>query len=209
MTSPTIAFCSKPMRNAPPSGDGWFYCIKAETVRVMVADGLGHGINANRVVLQLIRQMNWLSERSHIFPDITECLHNLDKQLKALNQQGAQSAIALADINTEENEITLASIGNIESYCFNQGEAHRFPAMNGMIGGRMPGHIQIHQYITQQPALFAMFTDGLDSRTAQDYLLRLSSSSRLQKHNAQLIANQVVRAARSLNDDASCAVMLI
>lgn len=175
----------------------------------MVADGLGHGINANRIVLQLIRQMNWLCKRSHEFPGIAECLHDLDKQMKALNQQGAQSAIALADINAERKEINIAGIGNIVSCCFYQGEIHYFPTMNGMIGGRMPGHIQIHQHITQQPALLAMFTDGLNSRIAQDYLLRLSTSSRLKNHNVQLIANQVVRTARSLNDDASCAVMLI
>lgn len=203
-------FCSRPMQDIPPSGDGWYIFSHQTVTRVMLADGLGHGVNAQRVVLHLIKQMSWLCERSNVLPGINECMIKLDQCLRKLNDHSAQAAVAIADINTSDCTITAAGIGNIETLYICDGKTHRFHSCNGMIGGRMPSKLPIQHHEARHGSLVGMFSDGLSIKTAQNYLCRISEgSTSLQKTAAQNIANQVVELSRSRNDDASCAVVVI
>lgn len=198
------------MQDVPPSGDGWYSFSHQTVTRVMLADGLGHGVNAQRVVLHLIKQMSWLCERSNVLPGINECMIKLDQCLRKLNDHSAQAAVAIADINTDNCTITAAGIGNIETLYFYSGNTHRFHYCNGMIGGRMPSKLSIQQHQTTHGSIIGMFSDGLDIKIAEDYLRRLSErDSSLQNTTAQTIANKVVALSRSRNDDASCALVMI
>lgn len=198
------------MQDSPPSGDGWYYIKQEAITRVMLADGLGHGVNAQRIVLHLIKRMSWLCERSNALPAIGECMTMLDQCLRKLNDHSAQAAVAITDVDTTERIISSAGIGNIETLYFSDGSVHRFHSCNGMIGGRMPSRLPIQHHAANQSSLIGMFSDGLVIKTAQNYLCRLSEShASLQHMSAQTIANQVVEQSRSSIDDASCAVVVI
>lgn len=204
-----IGFCSWPLHGIAPTGDGFSWVQKGTTTRLMLADGIGHGSTAHQIVTGLINQFQWLSTRSQVLPSIAECFLNLDRMLKRMDQQTAQAAVAITDIDIHRCVISSAGIGNVETFYFCLGAEQQFTSMKGMVGGRMPSQFNLHHAPLESPSIIALITDGIDRQSARSSLRAFSASSSLRTQRPQLLAEHIVKTSSSSFDDASCALMVV
>lgn len=199
-------FATRPCCDQPPCGDGWLRELQGNIVRVMVADGIGHGIHAHRIVQSLQIQLSWICKRSHPLIDLNACMADLHRCLQEQGQE-AQAAVALADLNAEEQWMHALVVGNIEVHCHNRDDSHHVPSLRGMVGGRFPGHLPVTHVPIGSRTLVGLYSDGLDAAPTRDQLTRLHDKGRRHNLDIQAEAEAMVRRFGKPNDDAICALL--
>lgn len=199
-------YASCPFRNTPPCGDHWLNLDMGNGQRLMLADGMGHGEAAHRIVISLAEHLKWLCNGSRPMPNLETCLEQLH-QLLLMQINGAQAAVALVDIDTKQKVLQVAIVGNVQVHYFTPETNLRFPSMHGMVGGRFPRHLQRTSTCLESGSLLALFSDGLDSTAACQELSSLHAHSTVHGLRIQSEAETMLRRHSMLSDDASCALL--
>lgn len=191
-----------------PCGDGMASSRHRNVLRLMLADGIGHGQHAHGVVTQLKQQFQWICNRSQDLISIGECLQELHEQLhRSLDNR--QAAVAMLDVDADTGEISGLSVGNVSAHHLGDGRTFSFPSFNGMVGGRMPGRLPLSVHRSTGHSLLVLHSDGVSTRDLLPYLQSLSQAGGRRHRRAQPIAEQVIQRFGKPNDDASCAVLLL
>ena len=203
-----LGYTERCFLDVQPCGDGMTCLQRDQTMLLMLADGIGHGTHAHRVVNQLSERFNWIYGRSRSMIGIADCMRELNVLLRA-EKQSDQAAVALLEVNTESGLIGALSVGNVRIHSVGESSCFSFPCLNGMVGGTLPRQLPVSLRQAEQPSVLLMHSDGVSSREVVPYLQKIIGSKVRADRNAQTIADALLQHCAKLNDDASCAVVVI
>lgn len=143
-----------PMHGESACGDAWAVECHSAGATFMVADGLGHGIEASRAAALAIEVL-----REHPEDAAIRLLERAHGRLRAT--RGA--ALAVIRHERERGEVVFAGVGNI-SVTVIDGESRRaMVSHNGIVGHNM-ARSEEYRYPWPRGALLVAHSDGLESR---------------------------------------------
>lgn len=151
-----------------------YHCIEHNgLLRLLVADGLGHGPHAE----QAARRATEAFDLHHRLP-LRETIREIHRALKST--RGAVAMLCTAD--AAHNTIHYCGVGNIAAKVIGHTKSSNCLSHNGVVGFTMPGSIHESTTTWNDPSLFIIHSDGLQSRW------NLDDNPGLRTHHPALIA---------------------
>jgi len=139
------------------SGDAWGYAENGPDLVILVADGLGHGLEAKVASTEAVRQ---LYEHPELPPKAL--LTRVHQALRS--SRGA--AVAIASIDGKRGKLTFAGVGNIAARIYAGSEGRQnMVSLNGTAGHQCD-RIQEFSYSWPEDGLLVLHSDGLSTSTA-------------------------------------------
>lgn len=169
-------------------GDGWSFARGERWFTVMVADGLGHGVDAEGPSRTAVE--TFLAEPSASPGRIIERAH------EALSG-GRGAAVAVARV--EGSEVRYAGVGNIAGSVVDDSATRHMVSHPGIVGHRM-SRVQEFTYPWSARSLLVMASDGIKSQW------RLDSYPGIARRHPTLIAATIWRDFGRGRDDATVVV---
>ena len=167
-------------------GDAWAVAQSGTRVVALVADGLGHGVDAAAASAAAVTAFRQRSQAP--VEDIVAHIHGA-----LLGTRGA--ALAVAEIDPGMGRVRFCGIGNIAARLLVADADKSLVSQFGIAGYHSP-KIRAYDQGWQEGALLVMHSDGLSSSwDLRGYLGLLG-------HHPQLAAATVMRDAVRANDDA-------
>lgn len=140
-------------------GDAWGAARNDRDLTILVADGLGHGLEARLASLEAVRQ---LQENPELEPK--PLLARIHQALRST--RGA--AVAAARIDTVRGRLVFAGVGNISGRIYVGSESrHNLVSLNGT-AGQQCDRIQEFSYPWPAGGLLVLHSDGLSTGTSLD-----------------------------------------
>jgi len=173
------------------SGDSWASVESGDHLTVLLADGLGHGIEANLASSQAVRM---LRENPDLAPQaLLERCH-----LALRSTRGA--AVAVARIDLAHDKLTFAGVGNVSAkiYCGERSCQH-LVSVNGTAGHHSE-KIREFSYAWPSDGLLQLYSDGLSTGAGVETYPGLAA------RDPALIAGVLYRDFGRGRDDASVVV---
>ena len=147
--TPRIDGLALPMRGEEASGDAWRAVRDGRWATVVLADGLGHGVEAARASGTAILEL-----RAGVAPETV-----LERMHEALRPtRGAAAAVARIDMAS--GAMRFAGIGNISATIVGGGSAKALVSMNGTLGHNIR-RIQGYDHQLTAEAALVMHSDGV------------------------------------------------
>ena len=202
-----VGCCSRAFQQGCPSGDGTWLAQQPNQLRLMLADGLGHGPSAHAAVAQLRQRLEWIHRRGSEPLPLNRCLLELDQDLRSQGR-GHQAAVALLDLQGDSGQLSALVVGNVQVHTLGRDGLRSVTSRNGMVGGNLPRNLQATDTVLGPNALILVHSDGVSSGDCRRLLEQLGSPARLQQLNAQVLSQRIVSRHGRWSDDASCAVVL-
>jgi anti-sigma regulatory factor (Ser/Thr protein kinase) len=145
---------SEPLRGEVECGDGWGIRRFADSLTLMVVDGLGHGILAAEAAHEAERVLAEAKDISpaHLLQDVHDALRKT---------RGA--AVAVAKINPEKGLLTFSGVGNASAAIVSAGVSRSMASHNGTVGHHVQ-RLQEFTYPWNADSILIMHSDGLASR---------------------------------------------
>jgi anti-sigma regulatory factor (Ser/Thr protein kinase) len=172
-------------------GDSWGAACHDGSLTIVLADGLGHGMEAKLASAEAVRQ---LYEDPELQPK--PLLTRIHQALRST--RGA--AVAIARIDGAAGKLTYAGVGNISARIYVAGEARQnLVSLNGTAGHQCD-RIQEFHYSWPEDALLVLNSDGLSTSTG------LESYPGLAARDPALIAGLLYRDFCRGRDDATVVV---
>jgi anti-sigma regulatory factor (Ser/Thr protein kinase) len=135
-------------------GDAWGCVRKGDDLAVVVADGLGHGMEARLASSEAIRQ---LYENPELPPKAL--LTRIHQALRS--SRGA--AVAVAQVDAMRGKLTFAGVGNISARIYAGSQARQnLVSLNGTAGHQCE-RIQDFSYAWPEDGLLVLHSDGLST----------------------------------------------
>ncbi|TFF35332.1 ATP-binding protein [Mucilaginibacter psychrotolerans] len=156
---PKPAVTMRPIVVAKPgettSGDGFVFKKTEKYFKIMLADGLGHGPEANKAI-------NEAAAAFRVFPDYspTETLRFIHTQIK--KTRGA--VINIMGYNIETKTWSSAGVGNIAARMFGPVSFRNHMSYNGIVGHNMPNTMNDQQYPADTYNQVMLCSDGIKTR---------------------------------------------
>ena len=172
-------------------GDAWAYHHTPERMVVLLADGLGHGLDAADAAKEATA-----SFRKHQNLSPAEILGHLHNALK--KTRGAVAAVA--EIRPREGTLAYAGIGNISAVVLAAGGSRSLVSLNGTLG-MAASRIQEFRVPWTSDAVLVLHSDGLQSRWD------LAAYPGLIARHPAVIGAALLRDFRRRRDDASVLVV--
>lgn len=191
--SPGLGAILSPMRGEHVCGDAWGIRRNGggRTIKILVADGLGHGIlaaDASSVATEVFKK-----DLAESPLQIVDTLHRALKGTRG-------AAIAVAAINLEERRVRYAGLGNIAGVVLGSKRPSHLVSHNGT-AGHQASRIQEFEYALPESGILVMHSDGLTSSWSLDAYPGL-----LRKHPS-VIAGVLYRDASRRRDDVGVVVL--
>lgn len=141
------------------SGDAWGAAWNDRDLTILIADGLGHGLEARLASLEAVRQ---LQENPELGPK--PLLLRVHQALRST--RGA--AVAIARMDTVRSKLIFAGVGNISGRIYAGSEGrHNLVSLNGTAGHQCE-RIQEFSYPWPDGGLLVLHSDGLTTSTSLD-----------------------------------------
>ena len=201
-----LAYAESSLQGEAICGDGMCSSWQRQTLRILHADGIGHGASAREIVCRLQERFAWICNRSRDLIGIGDCLQELHSCLRA--EPGiCQAAVAIVDIHADTGCIDVLSVGNVQAHHLASDGSVSFPCLNGMIGGRLPSTLPLHGIAAASPALLLIHSDGISVRPVLGYLETMVRDGAHAERSSESIARTVIQRFGKHSDDASCTVV--
>jgi anti-sigma regulatory factor (Ser/Thr protein kinase) len=172
-------------------GDSWGCTRTDQQIVILVADGLGHGMEAKLASSEAVRQ---LYENSELPPKVL--LARVHDALRST--RGA--AVAIAQIDLHRGKLTYAGVGNISARIYaGSAPQQNLVSLNGT-AGHLCERMQEFSYSWPDNGLLVLHSDGLSSATG------LESYPGLAARDPALIAAVLYRDFCRGRDDATVVV---
>ena len=171
-------------------GDAWVSRTSAGRCRLVVADGLGHGLYASEASARAIDAVS--DDRLMEPPALLEEVHS-----RLRSTRGA--AVAVADLDYSSGTVTFAGVGNIAGSIVSGPDRRQMVSMNGTAGHEMR-RVQQYKYPLAEDSLVVIHSDGLSTHWSLDKYPGLARNS------SSVIAAVLLRDCRRLRDDATVIV---
>jgi len=150
----STAAISEPIRGEEECGDGWGRRSFADSVILMVVDGLGHGVLASEAAREAEQVLARARTDSPL--DILRDIHDALKKTRG-------AAVAVARIQQAKGLIAFAGVGNISASIISPASSRSMASHNGTAGHLMP-RVQEFTYPWNADNIVIMHSDGLGSR---------------------------------------------
>lgn len=137
------------------SGDGSYYKITDQYFKLLVADGLGHGPEANYAVNEAVNAFR--SCPYHSPAEILKYLHLCIKQTR-----GIVATVVVFDFHSKKWKV--AGVGNITTRLSNFLDIKNQMSYNGIIGHNMPRSIDDQEISVEDYHQITLCSDGMNSR---------------------------------------------
>ncbi|MGC2659667.1 MAG: ATP-binding SpoIIE family protein phosphatase [Bryobacteraceae bacterium] len=189
----TVGAVLKPIASEDVSGDDWAVAQQDGIMTLIVADGLGHGVDASRASAEAIatfRQARDLTPLSVL------------RQIHGALRSTRGAAVAVARIDIEARAVRYAGIGNIAGVVSQTGRATFMVSHAGTAGYQMP-RLQEFSYSVPEGAVIVMHSDGLTSTW------NLDGYAGLRRAHPSVIAGVLYRDATRHRDDVCVVVAKI
>lgn len=176
------------------SGDGFVIKRTDKYFKIMLADGLGHGPEANKAV-------NEAAAAFKVFPDQspTETLRFIHGQIK--KTRGAVISIICYDFGTKT--WSLAGIGNIAAKMLSPTSFRNHMSYNGIVGHNIPGSMNDTQYHADEFNEVILCSDGIKTRWD------LAKYPQIYKYDLSILAAAIYKDHARRNDDMSVVIAKI
>lgn len=178
-----------PKRGEEVSGDAWACQVDCCRSLLLVADGLGHGPAAANAALTAVR----IFEEHYRFPG------TIIKAAHAALRSTRGAALAIVEIDLEQQSVCFAGIGNIAARIFALNKHHHLVSHNGTVGHEIR-KIQEFNYPWYANGLLIMHSDGLDTKW------QLDRYPGLREKHPSLIAGVLYRDFNRERDDVTVLV---
>jgi len=137
-------------------GDAWQAHQTAESALVVVADGLGHGVDAGEASHTAVAAID--PRRGSGLPALLEHMHDGLRHTRG-------AAAAVADIRS--GVLRFAGIGNIAGAILGYGSVRHTVSTNGTLG-HLARHFREYSYPWEASSVFVMHSDGLGTHWSFD-----------------------------------------
>ncbi len=176
------------------SGDGVVYKQTDKYIKIMLADGLGHGPEANKAV-------NEAANAFRICPDYspTETLRFIHTSIK--KTRGAVASVVCYDF--ESKMWSSVGIGNISVRMIGPSSSRNHMSYNGIVGHNIPTTINDQQYVAEDFNQIVLCSDGI--KPPWDLL----KYPVIQKHDLTILAAAIYKDYAVKNDDMSVIIVKI
>jgi len=176
------------MASEPVCGDSWAeQQSRADMIRVMIADGLGHGEYAAQASAKAV-------EIFHKFPAIE--LPLLLERMHEGMRSTRGAAVAVAEIDFIRNLVSYAGIGNIAASIVTHDSSVSLVSMNGTVGVQCRAY-RLFTYPWKSGGTLVMTSDGIKSQW------QLSKYPGLLERHPSLIAGVLYRDCTRGSDDST------
>jgi anti-sigma regulatory factor (Ser/Thr protein kinase) len=135
-------------------GDGWGAKKTAESMALMVVDGLGHGILAAEAAREAERVFS--ESRTASPAPILQDVHDSLKKTRG-------AAMAVASLHFERGLVSFAGVGNIGASIVNPESSRGMASHNGIVGHQLH-RVQEFTFPWNDTSLLIMHSDGLNTR---------------------------------------------
>jgi hypothetical protein len=190
-SSVELAGLVSPIAGETASGDNLAWEINGDRCIVLMADGLGHGMQAAEAADEAIRVF-----RAHSSESPASLISRLHDALK--KTRGA--AAAIAEVRTLAGTLTYAGVGNISGSILSHTLSRSLVSHNGTLGHVM-ARVQEFKVEWPKDGILVMHSDGLQSRW------ELSRYPGILARQPAIIAGVLLRDFRRERDDASVLVL--
>ena len=187
-----IGAISIPYPGEDVCGDAWGLDVSPERIRLIVADGLGHGVFASEASTAAMSAVN---DRRNLQPaDVLEAAHLLLKATRG-------AAAGVVDVDSSATEATFASVGNVAGATVSEaGVRRQMISLNGTLGHQMSGARQ-YPYPLERNSLIVVHSDGVGAHWS------LEKYPGLAQRHPSVIAGVLFRDFRRTRDDATVVVI--
>jgi hypothetical protein len=182
----TIGAIQVPVRGERECGDNWGFRQESDRTVLMLADGLGHGVDAAAASDAAVSVLKRAREL-----DPAALLEQIHQALRST--RGA--AVAVASVELERSEVRFAGIGNISSMIILPTSVRHLVSHNGTAGHNVR-RFQEFVYPWSDGALLLMHSDGITTSW------RLDAYPSLIRRDPSLMAAILFRDASRGRDDA-------
>jgi anti-sigma regulatory factor (Ser/Thr protein kinase) len=148
-----VGVLSVPIKGEEVCGDGWGAKKAADSMLLMVVDGLGHGVMASEAAREAERV--FVNSHSNSPTPILQDSHDALKKTRG-------AAMAIAALNFEKQLISFAGVGNIGSSVVTPGGSRGMASHNGTLGHHLH-RIQEFSSPWDAASILVMHSDGLKS----------------------------------------------
>ena len=172
-------------------GDSWGVEQSAGQTTILVADGLGHGLEAHNASREAVRML-------HVNPGLAP--KALAERVHHALRSSRGAAVAVARIDTRRGQLAYAGVGNICAQIASGSQTNQhLVSVNGTAGHQAQG-IREFNYVWPQDALLVLHSDGLATGAG------LSGYAGLATREPSLIAGVLYRDFNRGHDDATVVV---
>lgn len=140
-----------PMTGEEISGDAWAIEEQAGRTLLLVADGLGHGPLAAQASSVAVKMLRENADQGPV--EIMEAAHAALRSTRG-------AALAIAEINFEQQMVRFAGVGNISGCIFSADGSQSLVSYNGTVGHEVR-KIRDFTYQWSPGSLLVMYSDGL------------------------------------------------
>ncbi len=182
-----VAFAREPV-----CGDSWQeQAVRPDVLRVMIADGLGHGEFAAAASQRACEIL--LANGRFRLPEVLEAMHGALRATRG-------AAVAVAEIDLQRQVVDYCGIGNISASIVTHEGSTSLISLNGTVGAQTRG-FRLFSYAWPKNAALVMSSDGLKSQW------KLSRYSGLLERHPGLVAGVLYRDYARTTDDVTVLVV--
>lgn len=176
------------------SGDGFVYKKTDKYLKMMLADGLGHGPEANKAI-------NEAANAFRVFPDYSpiETLRFIHSSIK--RTRGAVINITGYDLQTKT--WSSAGIGNIAARIIGPVSLRNHMSYNGIVGHNIPNSLNDQAYPADQYNMVMLCSDGIKTR------IDLLKYPQINKYDPTILAAAIYKDHARRTDDMSVVIAKI
>ncbi|WP_345953503.1 SpoIIE family protein phosphatase [Mucilaginibacter sp. PAMB04168] len=175
------------------SGDGTYYKTEGNKVKMLVADGLGHGVEANVAVNEAVKCFETCPHELPV--DILRYLHQGIRKTR-----GMVGTVVTFDV--EAKKLQIAGIGNIAAKLLHLGgDVKNQISYNGIIGHNIPNTMNNQQYNFADYSYLILCSDGIKSR------LDLNKYQGIGRYDAAVLAAAIYKDFSRRTDDTSVVIV--
>jgi anti-sigma regulatory factor (Ser/Thr protein kinase) len=186
-----ISAVNLPKPGEEVSGDAWVAVHFADYVVILLADGLGHGLDAHLAALEAVRMLR-------LHPDLPPAA--LMQRIHGALRSTRGAAVAIAQIDLLRAKLTFAGVGNISGRIYSGAEPRSgLASVNGTAGHHIE-RLQEFSYPWPSNGLLQLHSDGLLTGTG------LESYPGLALRDPALIAGVLYRDFARGRDDSTVVV---
>ncbi|HEX4595886.1 MAG TPA: ATP-binding protein [Bryobacteraceae bacterium] len=173
------------------SGDAWGAVHLADSVVILLADGLGHGVEAHIAASEAVRMLR-------LYPELPPAA--LIERVHGTLRSTRGAAVAVARIDLAYAKLIFAGVGNISGRIYSGSEGRQgLTSVNGTAGHQI-GRLQEFSYPWPADGLLQLHSDGLLSGTG------LEPYPRLSQRDPALIAGVLYRDFARGRDDSTVVI---
>lgn len=136
-------------------GDGFYYTVSADRIKLFAGDGLGHGPHAAHAVELAGEAFHACTECDPV--EIIRFMHQAVKK-----SRGLVGTVAVFDF--KDKKWTICGIGNILTKVISNVSSKTYMSYNGIIGLNMPNTMKAQEIDYESGQYVVMCSDGIKSR---------------------------------------------